>query len=245
MIPHRRHIIIFLWIILYLGAFKQGAWCALLWKDDFSDNDIFELTWDARNSTGTVALANNRCILNIDQTRGQKQESIVTLPSRSLPPNFDLHTAIEFTNVEGNQGEFFMNIGSRMELVISFLEQTSPNPAETNLSGKQIWLIDPRTGKGLNQSSGPPARFNHKIASGDRCFVTWMSNGESPSVQTIKVGTAPGESNIADFIIESKESVSGRVAIGIRKGLKEARLKYVNAYLFGTSSTLVHDWVLF
>jgi hypothetical protein len=245
MMRYRKKIFIFLFLLLMTGLFVPRAWCALLWKDDFSDDLIFELTWDAKNSTGTTTLVNKRCIFNIDQNKGLKEEAIATLPSRNLPPNFDLHTTIEFMNVEGNEGEFFLNISGRMELVISFQSQSSSNADSKDTSGKHIFMLDPRTGKRLLQASGSAARFLHKITSGERCFVTWMSNGETPSLQTIKVGTAPGEANIADFIIESKEPVSGRVTIGIRKGLREARLNYVNAYLFGTSSTLVHDWVLF
>jgi len=245
MMTYRQKFFIFMFLLLMPVLFVPRAWCALLWKDDFSDDLIFELTWDAKNSTGTTTLVNKRCILNIDQSKGQKEEAIATLPSRSLPPNFDLNTAIEFTNVEGNEGEFFLNIGGRIELVISFQDISPPNSDPKKPSGKEIFILDPRTRKRMFQASGAPARFTHKIVSGERCFITWMSNGEKPSLQTIKAGTAPGEANIADFIIESKEPVSGRVSIGIRKALKEARLNYVNAYLFGTSSTLVHDWVLF
>jgi len=245
MMKHRQNILIFSFLLLLTGFFVPQAWCALLWKDDFSDDLIFELTWDTKNTTGTTSLENKRCILNIDKDKGQREEAIITHPSRSLPPNFDLHIAMEFTNVDGNEGEFYLNIGGRMELVISFQNAPDPNGEKKQPDVKLISLLDPRTRTGLFQTNGDPARFIHKITSGERCIITWMSNGDTPSLQTIKVGTGPGESNIADFIIESKEPVSGRVAIGIRKGLKEVRLNSVNAYLFGTSSTLVHDWVLF
>ncbi|MBN1901697.1 hypothetical protein JW926_10280 [Candidatus Sumerlaeota bacterium] len=218
---------------------------AVLWKDDFSDELIHELLWDMKNTTGTTRLENKRCILNIEDKNPGLEEAMITLPSRSLPPNFDLHTAIEFTNVDTGKGEFYINIGDRMELVISFGQSRFfPSGKETD-SNKKIYLIDFKRQTIITQASGNVSFYPHKISSGERQFVSWLSNGETPAQQIIKVGNAPGESNIADFVIETKEPVSGPVEIGIRDGIREIRLNYIRAYLYGTSSSLVQDWVLF
>ena len=241
---NRNHRIIFLFMIFSLGV--SGAWCTPLWKDDFSDDLMFELTWDTKMTTGTPTLANNSCILNTDPAKGQMEEALISHPSYgSLPPNFDLFSAVEFTNVKGNEGEFYVNVGGRMELVVSF-QEIIPQQDENKTSGKKlVYVLNPKTRKCLFQNTGILAQFAHKITSGERCFITWMSNGLSPSLHTIKMGTGPDKSDIADFIIETPEPISGRVSIGIRKGLKEVRLKYVNAYPFAPSSTRVHEWVLF
>lgn len=218
---------------------------ALLWKDDFSDELIHELTWDIKKTTGTVSLENNRCILNINEKNPGQQEAIITLPSRALPPNFDLHTAMEFTDVDTARGQFYISIGEQIELTISFGPPRFHSGDKDEKSNKQIYLAHCKTQSLFTQTSGNPALYHHNISSGERYFVTWLSNGELPALQIIKVGSAPGESNIADFVIETKEPISGSVVIGIRNGIKEIRLNYIRAYLYGTSSSLVHDWVLF
>jgi hypothetical protein len=230
-------ILIFILISLEIGA-------ALIWKDDFSDELIFELTWDEEKTSGTPHLKNKCCILDIKSGSTQKSESIRTLPFRALPSNFDLLCAVEFTNVEQSTGEFYIKIGDKQELAIRFSRGEKESSKEKNDSANEISVLA-STGKQIKQSNGSKAVFNHNISNGERLYITWNSNGESPALQMIKVGTNPGDSNIADFIIETQKPLSGSVEIGIRDGLREIRLNNVQAYIFGTSSSLVHDWVLF
>jgi hypothetical protein len=241
----KNHIQIHFFLLIFGFVIILPVNAALLWKDDFSDELIHELTWDLKNTTGTITLENKRCILNINATNPGQQEAIITLPSRSLPPNFDLHAAIEFTNVDTDRGDFYINIGDQTELVISFGPPRIALPENEGKSNKQIYLLQCKTKSLFTQTSGNTALYHHNISSGERYFITWLSNGESPALQIVKVGNAPGESNIADFLIETKEPISGSVEIGIRDGIKEIHLNYIRAYLYGTSSSLVHDWVLF
>jgi len=246
MIVLQKRIIFFLIPIFYL-VLPYTANCAILWKDDFNDELIHELTWDTKQTTGTPELEKNRCVLKTNVENKVTQCAIGTLPSRAIPPNFQLMCAVEFSSVAGGKGEFYIRVGEWLELVVSFEDKlpSQMKGAEKTGKVKQIYVRDAITNKYLTQTSGSPAWFSHKISSGERYYITWMSNGETPSTQNIKIGTGPGESNIADFIIETRETVAGKVEIGIRDGLKEVRLNYVRAYLFGTTTTLVNDWVLF
>jgi len=235
-----------LWLLFIVfsitGLFVSRGQGAILWKDDFSDELIFEITWDTENTTGTPHLENNLCVLNTTDQGNPPGEAIITLPSRVLPDNFDLLAAVELTNVEEDRGEFYIRIGGRYELVLSFLKEASEKDKKPCRS---VFVRHALKKTCLSQSTDAPSRFPHTITSGERCFITWTCNGEMPALQMIKVGTNPGEADIADYLIETDEPVSGRVEIGIRKGVREVRLNYVRAYTFGTSSSLVHDWVLF
>ena len=224
-------------LILALSL-SSSAFSALLWKDDFSDELMHELTWDTENTTGTPILKDERCIFNRSRGNDNGLVAMATASSQELPSNFDLHGAAEFTRVEKTGGEFYIRIGGKTELIISFNDK---NEKEGNL----VYVADAVTGEILSQNTGSPATFPHNISNGERCFISWLCKGEKNSPSIIKVGGSPGESNIADFIIENNGVVSGAVEIGVRKGLNELRLNYVRAYLFGTSASLVHDWVLF
>lgn len=240
---HRTFVIIIALLIIYFGA--TSGFCALLWKDDFNDDLIHELTWDVKDTTGTAELSNKRCILKTDTTKNITQSALITLPSRSLPPNFHIACGVEFANVEGGKGEFYIRAGG-IELVVSFDKIASTaSDGSASANSKIIYIQDAMSKKVLVQTSGAIAQFPHKISSGERYYVSWMSNGETPAVHGIKIGTGPGDSNVADFLIETKEAVGGRVEMGIRHGLPEVRLNSVRAYLFGTATTLVNDWVLF
>lgn len=231
--------------LLIMSSGATSGFCALLWKDDFNDDLIHELTWDVKNTTGTAELTNKRCILRTDVAKNIGQSALITLPSRSLPPNFHIASGVEFSNVDGGKGEFYIRAGG-IELIVSF-ENIESNQSNDNKpeNMKQIYIRDVTSKKNLVQTSGAIARFPHKISSGERYYISWMSNGETPAVHGIKIGTGPGDSNVADFLVETKEAVGGRVEMGIRNFLPEVRLNSVRAYLFGAATTLVNDWVLF
>ncbi len=239
-----RYIIAPALILGFLIAFARTAECALLWKDEFNDNLIYELTWDTKHTTGTPHLQDGFCVLNTGGDKKQLHQAIGTLPARALPSDFDLLSVIEFTTVENKCGEFYVRIGACFELVVTF-DRAAPKTAKKAEPGGIIYVHDAVTKKRLSQTNGTPAQFTHNISSGERYYLTWMSNGDTPALQSIKFGSNPGESNIAHFIIGSKSPPSGRVEVGIQGGLGEVRLDYVRAYLYGTSAAKVHDWVLY
>ena len=244
MLIFRRYLSVVIVALFLLIVAAPEAKGALLWKDDFTDELFSELTWDTKNTTGTPEIKNERCILKIEENDKGTHEAIGTLESHTLPPNFDLFAALEFTNVQGGKGEFYIQIGGRMELLISFQDKPG-DKVKKGVSAKTIFCRKSNSNQYLPQASKAKGIFTHQISSGDRCYIRWMSNGESPSLQIIKVGSNPGESDIGDFLIETDKPLSGNVEFGIRNGLKEVRINHVRAYLFGTSSSLVHDWVLF
>ena len=236
---------IFLVALFIMISGAPSGFCALLWKDDFDDDLIHELTWDVKNTTGTAELKNKHCILKIDAEKNIAQAALITLPSRSLPPNFHIACGVEFSNVDGDKGEFYIRAGG-VELVVSFENDASvQSDGNKSESLKHIYIRDAISKKNLRQTSGAIARLPHKISSGERYYISWMSNGETPAVHGIKIGTGPGDSNVADFLVETKEAIGGRGEVGIRNRLRGERLNSIRAYLFGTATTLVNDWVLF
>ena len=157
----------FLLLMCFFCSIGRGA---LLWKDDFSDELIYQLTWDTKHTTGTPTLENNRCLLSIEESQKPLQEAIVTLPKYSLPNNFDLFIAFELTDAQTRKGDFYIRIGSEAELVISF-PNSSPAQKQKK-SGYQIYVKDLRTQACFSQASEAPQHFTKNITGGHRYFIT-------------------------------------------------------------------------
>lgn len=238
-------LILLLLSVLPVALLSSSIQAATIWKDDFSVDLVSELTWDQKKTVGNPVIKDKRFILRLDKSDDKNREEIVTLNSRDLPAHFELHCAVEFTRVEKDKGEFYIKIGNRIELVISFQKEASDKNSDRPDSMKRIMVKDAETGLVLSQTNKKKAVYPHNIESGDRFYITWISNGKKPELQMIKMGDELGEANIADFIIQTNEPVSGNVTIGIRKELKEIRLNFVGAYVPGDNITLVQDWVIF
>ncbi len=223
--------------------FTMRSHAALIWKDDFSDDMIFELTWDTKNTTGTTRLSLDRLILEIPPEKGAESVEISTLPARSLPGNFDLQCAVQMANpTEG--GLFILRIGDHYELGITI--SATVKTSDSGTSKKMIARVTDRiSGKPVIQMNREPAEISQVLNTGDVLHITWISDGEKPSHMFIKVGSSPGEGDIADFIIETDQAVSGAVTLGIRNGMREVQIRQISVYVLGTSTTLVHDWILF